>query len=121
MIDMGGGPLMVKYRTLGQLLIKAYPELTWESLVFSRFGDIWNDESLISYYLGRLQKDETKLEINYVHRIIRKMGSRGNFPLLQSLKNSFVGRNWFLISAGKKSQYVLKECISKFLKGEGNV
>lgn len=108
---MGGGSLLVKYHTLAQLLSRVFSENKWEK--FSH-KSIWTDEALASYYVQKLAVDEAQ----FLHHTIKKMGVKGNSILVQLLKNAFPEYSWSISKIGKKTQYILKECLENILKGE---
>ena len=109
-IDLGGGPLIVRYGSLSLLLSAIYSKHSC-----SYVGDIWKDEQFAKYFVESLKSEA---EVAYVHKIIQKMGYKQGFPLTELLKASFPQFTWETVK-NKKTQFILKEYLDKLLIGEG--
>ena len=119
---MGGGILLVKNRSLPQLVARVYPDFNWNISQFSQNYDIWTDENLANYFMSWLQK-QPESDVYDVHKIIKSMAIKGDFPLALMLKNTFPNLYWpTTISAkGKKSQSMLKESLEKIFTDKDTV
>ena len=117
---MGGGILLVQSHTIPQLLSQVYPEYKWEQALFTKITDIWNDEQTANYFVEKLKKSEEE-ELLFLQKIIRNMGLKGHYSLIQLLKSSFPNYVWATFLSGKKAQYVLKECLKIIFPFENNV
>ena len=113
---MGGGILLVKNHSLAQLLSRVYPEFKWEN---QSFVDVWTDEPLAKRIVEWLKK-QSDTEISYVDRLVREMGKKGTFPLTQMLIAAFPQYKWVvsLPTTGKKSQYMLRQCLGKLFTSD---
>ena len=109
---MGGGILLVKNRSLSNLLALVYPD--YKSHLHS---DIWTDENLANYFVEWLKKQPER-EVGLVSQLV--LEKKSIYPLTQILRAAFPQYKWINSKAlsSKKSQYVLKECIEKIFNKE---
>lgn len=121
-IELGGGSLIVKKHSLGQLLSVVYPEFKWNKDSFVQSNDIWNDEHLANYFVDYLKKQQEN-EVVYVNKVLKEMEYSANSILQQALKKEFPKYSWMtsLPARSKKTQYMLKECISKIFSDEDTI
>ena len=111
---MGGGILLVQYHSLFQLLSNIYSDFKWDKQLFQNESDIWNNDHLANYFVQWLTK-QPENEIASAHIIIKSSSHNGSSPLVVLLTRMFSQYKWhYTVSkSGKKSQFLLKECIER--------
>ena len=117
---MGGGILLVQYHSLFQLLSNIYSDFKWNKQLFQRESDIWNNDHLANYFVEWLKK-QSEQEISFIKETVNNLGRNENHPLMKTFQKLYPKYRWLSsISKGKKSQYMLKECIEKLFVSDKN-
>ena len=111
---MGGGALLIKHNSLGELLSFVYPNFNWE---ISRFPDIWTNWGVSNCLVDWL-KQQSRDEISLVHNVIKERGVKGLYPLIEALRTAFPDFQWFFNPGKKKTQFMLKYCLADLFKNE---
>jgi hypothetical protein len=112
-----GGMLLVHNHSLPQLLANTFPEFNWEIKEFSQNSDIWADRHLANYFVEWLKKQAEKEKSHFLQEIAK---NEITSPLIQLLKTEFPLYKWASTS-GKKTQYVLKECLGMLFNKENTI
>ena len=98
--------------SLLQLLSRVYPDFQFNKDLAP--SSIWTDEHLAKCFVEYLKK-QPDIEVFYVHKVFKSMKNKEHSILPLLLKQSFPQYTWTSIR-GKKSQYMLKECLENIFK-----